>query len=125
VELHGGHVRAHSEGAGRGSEFIVRLPLDIRRPQVAVAVQPSRDESETRLDIGMPQMSGYEVARALAARKGDMPLIAAVTGWGQGPDREQARDAGFGLHLVKPVSEAALKSALSAASLRTQAQSGG
>jgi PAS domain S-box-containing protein len=56
------------------------------------------------LDIGMPGIDGYEVARRLRALKRDVPLrIVAVTGWGQDADRERSREAGFDLHLVKPV----------------------
>jgi len=59
------------------------------------------------LDIGMPVMSGYEVARALRASSAP-PVIVAVTGWGHEPAKRQAREAGFDHHLVKPVSEGAL-----------------
>ena len=57
------------------------------------------------LDIGMPGMDGYEVARRLRTLKAsDPPLrIVAVTGWGQDLDRQRSREAGFDVHLVKPV----------------------
>jgi CheY-like chemotaxis protein len=56
------------------------------------------------LDIGMPGMSGFEVARALRARRlSPEPLIVAVTGWGMLEDKIRGREAGFDLHLVKPV----------------------
>jgi PAS domain S-box-containing protein len=56
------------------------------------------------LDIGLPRMNGYEAARAIR----DIPglgrvLIIAATGYGQDIDREKSRDAGFDLHLVKPI----------------------
>jgi PAS domain S-box-containing protein len=54
------------------------------------------------LDIGMPRITGYDVARALRARGAGVPLIA-LTGWGQAADRERAFAAGFDHHLVKPV----------------------
>jgi CheY-like chemotaxis protein len=56
------------------------------------------------LDIGMPKLNGYDLARELRANPvtGRIKLIA-ITGWGQEADRQQARDAGFDLHLVKPV----------------------
>jgi PAS domain S-box-containing protein len=58
------------------------------------------------LDIGMPGMSGYEVARRLRERAhSPHPLIVAVTGWGTPDERERAAEAGFDLHLVKPVEE--------------------
>jgi PAS domain S-box-containing protein len=55
------------------------------------------------LDIGLPRLNGYEVARRLRERAGDRYLLVALTGWGQQEDRERARDAGFDHHLVKPV----------------------
>ncbi len=56
------------------------------------------------LDIGMPMMNGYELARRLK----NMPatantVLTAVSGWGQESDRQRAREAGFIYHLVKPV----------------------
>jgi signal transduction histidine kinase len=56
------------------------------------------------LDIGMPDMSGYDVARQIRARTsgGDIFLVA-VTGWGQDSDKSQALAAGFNHHLTKPV----------------------
>ncbi|HZN86763.1 MAG TPA: PAS domain S-box protein [Burkholderiales bacterium] len=56
------------------------------------------------LDIGMPGLDGYEVARRLRAmRDGPSLRIVAITGWGQDADREKSRQAGFDVHLVKPV----------------------
>ena len=55
------------------------------------------------LDIGMPQMSGYEVARALRERYGSArPALIAVTGLSREVDRQQARAAGFEYHVGKP-----------------------
>jgi CheY-like chemotaxis protein len=56
------------------------------------------------LDIGMPDMSGYDVARQIraGASGGDMFLVA-VTGWGQDSDKSRALAAGFNHHLTKPV----------------------
>jgi CheY-like chemotaxis protein len=64
------------------------------------------------LDIGMPQMSGFEVARELQHLGGKKPVIIAVTGWGQTADRQRSREAGFDHHFVKPVSEETLRSVL-------------
>jgi len=61
------------------------------------------------LDIGLPGISGYEVARQLRARHGPSPKIIAVTGWGTENDRNHSREAGFDLHLVKPLDGAALQ----------------
>jgi CheY-like chemotaxis protein len=65
------------------------------------------------LDIGMPGMDGYEVARQIRAQPQwrDLTLIA-LTGWGQEDDRERSRQAGFDHHLIKPADMTALKSLL-------------
>jgi two-component system CheB/CheR fusion protein len=56
------------------------------------------------LDIGLPGLDGYEVARRLRSLEPDRPLrIIAVTGWGQEADRARSREAGVDVHLVKPV----------------------
>ena len=65
------------------------------------------------LDIGMPEMDGYEVARRIRERHeiGDVTLIA-LTEWRQEDDRRRTHEAGFDHHLVKPADIAALKSLL-------------
>jgi len=56
------------------------------------------------LDIGLPGMSGYEVARKLKEeRPRKTPFLIALTGYGQDEDRRHSTDAGIDLHLVKPV----------------------
>jgi len=61
------------------------------------------NSSVVLLDIGLPGMDGYEVARRLRARHPDRhPTIVAVTGWGQEDDRRKAREAGIDHHIVKP-----------------------
>jgi signal transduction histidine kinase/CheY-like chemotaxis protein len=153
VELHGGRVKARSEGLGTGSEFEVRLPASRREgPQDAASpgrldrsIAPHRsarvllvDDNqdavmllsealnalgyETRvahdgpsgiaaaaefhptvamLDIGLPVMDGYELARRLREQAAGIQLIA-MTGYGQDTDRRRSREAGFVHHLVKP-----------------------
>ena len=61
------------------------------------------DPDAVLLDIGMPEMDGYEVARRVRAQpdRADTLLIA-LTGWGQDQDQENAKAAGFNHHLVKP-----------------------
>jgi CheY-like chemotaxis protein len=55
------------------------------------------------LDIGMPGMDGYEVARRLRQQPGlENVVLAALTGWGQREDRRRTKEAGFTQHLVKP-----------------------
>jgi len=160
VEMHGGSVAAHSAGTGKGSEFVVRLPIPIAlaapgspaTPDEPVAEAPARwrllviDDNndaatslgmmlstlgyETRtaydglagleaaaefrpdvvlLDIGMPMMNGYDVARRIREQPwGKEIVLIAVTGWGQTEHRQRTSEAGFDHHLVKPVDPAAL-----------------
>jgi signal transduction histidine kinase len=75
--------------AGDGAEGL-RLAL-ADRPDVAV------------VDIGLPGIDGYELARRLRAEWGDSVRLIALTGYGQADDRQRAVDAGFDIHLVKPV----------------------
>jgi len=56
------------------------------------------------LDIGMPKLNGYDLARRLRELPGLQEcVLVAVTGWGQSEDRRRAQEAGFDHHLVKPV----------------------
>ena len=65
------------------------------------------------LDLGMPGMDGFEVARRLrASREGRHMKIVAQTGWGQQADRRRTREAGFDEHLAKPVDLAVLQQLL-------------
>ena len=60
------------------------------------------------LDIGMPKLSGYDVARRVRDARGPDVFIVAITGWGQEEDRQRAREAGFDHHFTKPVDYAVL-----------------
>ena len=65
------------------------------------------------LDIGLPRMEGYEVARRLREQpKMEKVLLLALTGYGQEDDRRRSQEAGFNAHLVKPVDFDALRAAL-------------
>jgi len=154
VEMHGGQVRAWSEGEGKGCEVEVLLP--VLSSDVVVAEEPARaqgrvaatkrkvlvveDNIDARrtlqsllelwghevtvasdgnegidaiktqqpeialVDIGLPVTDGYELARRLrcsASREG--VLLVALTGYGSPEQRARALEAGFDLHLVKPV----------------------
>ncbi|HEX4613438.1 MAG TPA: ATP-binding protein, partial [Urbifossiella sp.] len=151
AELHGGTVTASSPGAGRGSEFVLRLPRAAEAPAPAapapaaadpggplsvLVVDDNRDSADTLaallalkghaartaydgpgalraletlrpdlilLDLGLPGMTGYEVARRVRGSPGLRGVaIAALTGWGQEEDRRRTKEAGFDYHLVKP-----------------------
>jgi CheY-like chemotaxis protein len=165
VEMHGGTVEAHSEGPGRGSEFVVRLPLleaapvppeepgrrglpggPGGRPRRVLAVDDGRDSADTLsrllqglghevrvaydgrsacvaakaftphivlLDIGLPGLDGYEVARRLRAEPSlDGVCLVALTGYGSEADRRKGEEAGFHAHLTKPVDPAVLETLL-------------
>jgi PAS domain S-box-containing protein len=64
------------------------------------------------LDIGLPGMNGYEVARHIRRQRGRDVTLIAVTGWGNDEDRRRAHEAGFDQHLVKPMDLRALTQAL-------------
>lgn len=157
VEMHDGAVEAHSDGVGRGSEFVVRLPIAEEAPGSATEIGPesastaprrilvvddNRDAADSLamllshaghdtqtayggaeaieaaagfrpdvilLDIGMPKLSGYEVARQIREQAwGKAIFLVALTGWGQAEDRSKSRAAGFNEHLVKPVEHSVL-----------------
>jgi len=66
------------------------------------------------VDIGLPLMDGYEVARRLREMVGSVPLrLIAVTGYGEDANRAMSLEAGFDLHAVKPVELEGLRSLLS------------
>lgn len=165
VELHGGTIEAHSEGEGKGSMFIVRLPARLetaREPEAyrgskaaqeavrhrilladdnvdfatsmgallsamghqvlvthdgaaALEAAPGFEPDFAFLDIGLPKLNGYELARRLRQRPATADIVlVAVTGWGQDKDRALAREAGFDHHLVKPVAFAQIQAVLHA-----------
>jgi CheY-like chemotaxis protein len=65
------------------------------------------------LDIGLPKLSGYEVARRIREQEGGKDkLLVALTGWGQDEDRRRSREAGFDHHMTKPVEFDALQKLL-------------
>lgn len=86
LRLEGYRVVATAGDGLEGLEVIERL-----RPDVAL------------LDIGLPKIDGYELARRLRAQLGDSIFLIALTGYGRGEDHEAALEAGFNAHLVKPV----------------------
>jgi len=75
----------------------------VQSGRAALEIIESFRPSMVLLDLGMPGMDGYEVARQIRRRPGGQDiLLIALTGWGQDDDRRRTRDAGFNHHLVKP-----------------------
>ena len=153
VELHAGRIAAHSDGEGRGSEFVISVPLQgvqtasaAAQPAATAAAVPqcrvlvvddNKDSADSfaemlamegiavsvayggraavrfareqqpdavLMDIGMPDLNGYEAAREIRAHfQGAGPRLIAMTGWGQPADQQRAREAGFDFHFVKPL----------------------
>jgi CheY-like chemotaxis protein len=69
----------------------------------ALATLDSFAPDSVLLDIGMPDMDGYEVARRIRSTAGhDNVLLIALTGWGQEHDQQRSLAAGFDHHVVKP-----------------------
>lgn len=93
--LLGNEVRVVHDGAAALAE------IDRFRPRAVL------------LDLGMPIMDGFETANQIRARPAGQDIaIVAVTGWGQGRDRERTETAGFFSHLTKPVHLAELEAVL-------------
>ncbi len=91
LELHGHDVRVAYSGADG-----LRIAAEWK-PEIGV------------LDIGIPDLNGYELCRGIRERCLDeQPLLIACTGWGQQEDVQRALEAGFDHHLVKPVEPAAV-----------------
>jgi signal transduction histidine kinase/CheY-like chemotaxis protein len=150
---HDGTIVAQSEGLGKGSRFVVRLPFGnidrapaLKEPPAVLAtatraasiviaddnvsavtllaellrmeghqVHVATDGAQALaiaevvrpsvliLDIGMPKLTGYEVAQAVRCTPwGRQAFLLAATGWGQESDKARARAAGFDAHLIKP-----------------------
>jgi signal transduction histidine kinase len=92
---------------------------DPRQTNDAVA---SFDPDIVFLDIGMPGLSGYDVARGLRAAAGPQLTLVAVTGWGHAEDRRRTAEAGFDHHLVKPADMAAISAICNALTPHTRAR---
>jgi PAS domain S-box-containing protein len=74
------------------------------------------DPDVVLLDIGLPGMDGYEIARQLRSeQKSSRPLVVAISGYGQAEDKKRAREAGFDFHMTKPVDPEALGSLIASA----------
>ena len=165
VELHGGRIEAHSDGAGRGSRFVVTLPVagaaaqapaeagatagrsaakriliaddntdaaeileiwlsmsghDVRTApdgEAALALAESMRPDILLLDIGMPKVNGYDVARRVRQKPwGQAMTLVALTGWGQEEDRRRSKEAGFDHHLTKPVEPSVVDALIASAS---------
>jgi CheY-like chemotaxis protein len=76
------------------------------RDGVAAALRERADA--VLVDIGLPDLDGFQVCRQLRDKLGPEPIIVALTGYGQPEDRERSEQAGFDGHVVKPVEPHAL-----------------
>jgi PAS domain S-box-containing protein len=102
LELDGEDARAAYDG-----EAALKIAKEFR-PQIVL------------LDVGIPHMDGYEIARRLrSAPETRAAILVAVTGWGQSEDRRRSKEAGFDYHLVKPVDPATLHRLLQALKARS------
>jgi PAS domain S-box-containing protein len=85
----------------------------VNTARAALLAVPDFQPEVVLLDIGLPEMDGYEVARRLRANNGKHRIrLVAVTGYGQPADRRRAEQAGFDEHMVKPVEPMALQNFL-------------
>jgi signal transduction histidine kinase/CheY-like chemotaxis protein len=86
------------------------------RGEDGIALALERRPNAVLIDIGMPGMDGYSVARRLREELGDSVRLVALTGYGSTEDRKKAFDAGFDHHITKPTTLAVLNRVLSAPS---------
>jgi PAS domain S-box-containing protein len=98
---------------GKMIEFLGNNVRVVYSGQDALSVVREFQPDVVFMDLGMPDMDGYEAARRISA-SGDVPnaTLVALTGWGQDEAKEKTREAGFHHHLVKPVSLATLSEIL-------------
>jgi CheY-like chemotaxis protein len=101
--------RDAAESLGMVLQFLGADVRIARDGSEALQAYEAYEPSVIFLDIGMPGMDGYEVARRIRQRNGARPAIVALSGWGQEQDRRRAREAGFDHHLVKPAELGALQ----------------
>lgn len=79
----------------------------------ALALIEERRPDVVFLDIGLPHVDGYELARRIRQlSEGQNIILVALTGWGQEDDRRRSREAGFDDHLTKPIDHATLERVL-------------
>jgi CheY-like chemotaxis protein len=84
----------------------------VTNPLVAIDAAQALEARVVFLDIAMPELDGYELARAFRARYGDEIRLVAVTAYGDRAHRELSREAGFDAHVQKPVDFAMVESML-------------
>ena len=75
-----------------------------RNASEAIAVNETFKPEVIVLDLGLPDATGYEVARQIRSHNGKQPFIAAMTGRGEADDQDQSIAAGIDMHIVKPAS---------------------
>jgi signal transduction histidine kinase/ActR/RegA family two-component response regulator len=178
VELHEGTVEAKSDGVGKGSEFVVQLPMATAEQRAAAdvpvrlaeAVRPPgttrriaivEDNKDVRdllrlklrrlghsvvdagdgleglrvvlderpdlalVDLGLPGIDGFELARQVRSKLGEDVILVAVSGFGQPEDKRRALEAGFDEHITKPADVRDIENLLSRLPPRNSASAGG
>lgn len=151
TEMHGGTVEVKSDGLAKGSEFIVKIPIEntvslensvlvlpnVSEKKRVLVVDDNVDAANSLgelmrrwghevhtandgvaaltemsnfipdvilLDIGLPEIDGYQVAQQMRQKlQTPPPIIIAVTGYGQAEDQRKAKTAGFDHHFTKPI----------------------
>jgi two-component system, sensor histidine kinase len=91
------------------------------RGEDGIALALERKPNAVLIDIGMPGLDGYAVARRLRKEFGDSVRLVALTGYGSTQDRKKAFEAGFDQHITKPTTLAVLNRVLSEAPVRASA----
>jgi DNA-binding response OmpR family regulator len=104
-------AEGHAATVVHSGQEAVRSVLQVR-PEVVI------------LDLGMPDIDGYEAARRIRAAVSPPPLLVAVSGWGQEDDRRHSAAAGFDHHLVKPADGAEVLGLIDAALRRSPPDEG-
>jgi CheY-like chemotaxis protein len=84
----------------------------VEEGQQALEIMRATDPDIALVDIGLPGIDGYEVARRVRARDDRRPVLIALTGYGQPEDQRRASEAGFDEVLVKPVDPTTLATLL-------------
>lgn len=110
-------VEDNEDARGMLREALARKGHDVQDAEdgeTGLALAAARRPDVAVIDIGLPDMDGYELARRLRQSMDGTISLIALSGYGQTADRQRAKDAGFELHLTKPVEVERLEAAIAA-----------